>query len=63
MFTRNALPGAVVLLFALVVMPAGAAGPNLGKPISGADLAPWDTSVMPDGAGLPAGSGTAAQGA
>ena len=63
MFTRNALPGAVVLLFALVAMPAGAEGPNLGKPISSADLAPWDTSVMPDGAGLPAGSGTAAQGA
>jgi cytochrome c len=37
--------------------------PNLGKPIGEADLAPWDISIMPDGTGLPAGSGTAAQGA
>src|SRR3954466_10097722 len=42
---------------------AVAAGPNLGTPISAADLAAWDTSVMPDGSGLPAGSGTAVQGA
>jgi cytochrome c len=40
-----------------------AAGPNLGKPIGAADLAAWDTSIMPDGSGLPAGGGTAAQGA
>jgi S-disulfanyl-L-cysteine oxidoreductase SoxD len=40
-----------------------AAGPNLGKPISAADLAPWDIDIEPDGAGLPAGSGTADQGA
>ena len=37
--------------------------PNLGVTISPADLAPWDISVMPDGTGLPAGSGTAVQGA
>ena len=42
---------------------ACAAGPNLGKPISAAEIAAWDTSIMPDGTGLPAGSGTAAQGA
>ena len=41
----------------------GAAGPNLGKPISPADIAAWDISIMPDGTGLPSGSGTAAQGA
>ncbi len=40
-----------------------AAGPNLGKSISSADLAPWDIDIEPDGAGLPAGSGTADQGA
>jgi S-disulfanyl-L-cysteine oxidoreductase SoxD len=39
------------------------ANPNLGKPISNAELAPWDIDVEPDGAGLPAGSGTSAQGA
>jgi len=37
--------------------------PNLGKPISPADIAPWDITIMPDGTGLPAGSGTPAQGA
>ncbi len=43
--------------------PAMAAeGPALGQPIAPADLAPWDISVAPDGAGLPPGRGTAAQG-
>ena len=37
--------------------------PNLGQPITPSDLAPWDISVMPDGTGLPPGSGTAKQGA
>jgi S-disulfanyl-L-cysteine oxidoreductase SoxD len=37
--------------------------PNLGQPITPSDLAPWDISVMPDGTGLPSGSGTAVQGA
>jgi S-disulfanyl-L-cysteine oxidoreductase SoxD len=36
--------------------------PNLGKPISQEDLAPWDISIGPDGTGLPPGSGTAKQG-
>ena len=53
------------VVIALVVGPgaAFAQGPNLGKPISPADLAAWDISVMPDGSGLPPGSGTSAQGA
>jgi mono/diheme cytochrome c family protein len=42
--------------------PALAQGPQLGQSISPADLAPWDISIGPDGAGLPAGRGTAAQG-
>src|SRR5579862_8509640 len=37
-------------------------GPNLGQPISHADLAEWDITVMPNGTGLPPGSGTSAQG-
>ena len=37
--------------------------PELGKPITEADLALWDISIGPDGAGLPPGSGTPAQGA
>src|SRR5262245_39389316 len=40
-----------------------AAGPNLGQPLSHAELAAWDINVLPDGTGLPKGSGTAAQGA
>jgi len=39
-----------------------AQSPNLGKPISPADLAAWDISIPPDGAGLPGGSGTVKQG-
>src|ERR1700741_5228812 len=37
-------------------------GPGLGHPISEADVAAWDISILPDGTGLPAGSGTAEQG-
>src|SRR5262249_48886782 len=40
-----------------------AEGPNLGHAASPEDLAAWDISVAPDGAGLPPGSGTPAQGA
>jgi cytochrome c len=38
-------------------------GANLGKPINPADIAMWDSDVEPSGAGLPASSGTAEQGA
>lgn len=37
--------------------------PGLGVPISERDIAAWDISAMPDGTGLPPGSGTPAQGA
>jgi cytochrome c len=37
--------------------------PNLGKPIDEAAIAAWDISILPDGTGLPQGSGTSAQGA
>ncbi len=36
--------------------------PMLGKPVSPADLAPWDLSIGPDGAGLPPGKGSAKEG-
>ena len=63
MFTRKSL--FVFALGACVLNGSVAAhdGPHLGKPLSAADLAPWDISIMPDGSGLPPGSGTAAQGA
>src|SRR5437016_14570089 len=37
--------------------------PNLGKPITPAELAAWDINVLPDGTGLPPGSGKPADGA
>src|SRR5258706_2858952 len=51
------------ILFILKITNGFAAGPDLGQPISEADLAPWDISILPDGRGLPPGSGTPAQGA
>jgi mono/diheme cytochrome c family protein len=55
----------VSALFSLALAPGVVfgAGPNLGKPISQTDLAPWDIDIEPSGAGLPAGSGTSDQGA
>jgi S-disulfanyl-L-cysteine oxidoreductase SoxD len=50
------------LVFALSSSVALAEAPNLGTPIDPADIAAWDISVMPDGSGLPPGSGTPAQG-
>src|SRR5260370_15882694 len=63
MFTREIGAGLIAIATALLsAVPAGAEGPNLGQPISQADLAPWDLTIMPDGSGLPPGSGTPAQG-
>src|SRR6266850_6672303 len=36
---------------------------GLGTPISEAEIAAWDISILPDGTGLPPGSGTPADGA
>jgi S-disulfanyl-L-cysteine oxidoreductase SoxD len=36
--------------------------PHLGQPIAPADVAPWDISIGPDGAGLPPGRGSAKEG-
>ena len=58
MCTRSA-----VLALALAPSPALAGGPNLGQPLTQADLAAWELHVYPDGKGLPPGSGTMAQGA
>ncbi len=58
-FLRAAAPAA---LFALASPAFAQQSPNLGKPISVEDLAAWDISIGPDGAGLPPGSGTVKQG-
>ena len=57
------LAAAALLAFAFVAPARAGDTPGLGKPLSETDIKPWDISVMPDGTNLPAGSGTAAQGA
>ena len=59
MSMRNAVFCALALASG-VVFPQT---PNLGKPLTPAELAAWDISVLPDGTGLPSGSGTPGQGA
>src|SRR2546427_8652513 len=63
MFTRKSSIFAAILVFAIITGVALAEVPNLGKPIDPADIAAWDISILPDGTGLPPGSGTPAQGA
>ena len=57
------------LVFAVLALSCGAPGfsravlgQGLGRPITEADVAAWDISILPDGTGLPPGSGTPAQG-
>jgi len=56
-----------IVFAAAVSYAAGTAfaadAPKFGKPITDADASAWEISVFPDGKGLPAGSGTPAQGA
>jgi len=42
---------------------AAAQAPALGKPITEAEISAWNIDVLPDGQGLPSGSGSAKQGA
>jgi cytochrome c len=58
-FLAAAVPAAI---FAVALPGFAQQSPNLGKPISAEDLASWDISIGPDGAGLPPGSGTVKQG-
>ena len=55
----------VAVAAALFAVGAVAAqeGPHLGVPVTPEDIAKWDISVGPSGAGLPPGSGTATSGA
>src|SRR5215472_1730408 len=53
----------VALTFAVTaVLPAHADGPGLGRPATPEEIAVWDISIGPDGAGLPPGNGTPQQG-
>jgi S-disulfanyl-L-cysteine oxidoreductase SoxD len=53
----------LALLLAFGARAALAQAPGLGKPISEAEIKAWDIAILPDGTGLPPGSGTPAQGA
>ena len=57
-------PLALAALFALAFVASAHAAdtPNLGKPLSEADIKAWDISILADGTNLPPGSGTASQG-
>ena len=61
MSTHNAALAAACAL-GLFSSAALTDSPNLGKDIAPEEVAPWDISVSPDGAGLPPGSGTPKQG-
>jgi cytochrome c len=50
---------AIVAFASTVVFAQG----GFGTPISETEIAAWDISIMPDGSGLPPGSGTPEQGA
>lgn len=67
MSMRSALAVAAIVLASSVALAQGQVGaqntPNLGQPISEAEIAAWDLSILPDGTGLPPGSGTPEQGA
>ena len=63
MFTPKRAIFTASLLLAMMADASLAETPNLGKPIDEAAIAAWDISILPDGTGLPKGSGTPAQGA
>jgi mono/diheme cytochrome c family protein len=60
MASRLAVAATALLVLASA---ARAEGPGLGRPATPDEIAAWDISIGPDGAGLPPGSGTPQQGA
>jgi cytochrome c len=63
MFTSNRIfAGAVVLLAACANQPQAGQPPALGVAVTANEVARWDISIPPSGAGLPAGSGSVKQG-
>lgn len=62
MFTCKARLAPALLGCSWLAAAAAQEGPGLGVPATPEQVAGWDISIGPDGAGLPAGSGTAAAG-
>ena len=58
--------GGLAALGSAALLLAGNAGAaehyHIGRPVSAAEIAPWDIDVGPDGAGLPAGHGSVDEG-
>ena len=63
MYKTSAFLGAALSFLAGAVLAADIAPPRLGRPATADEIAKADISIPPDGAGLPAGSGTVEQGA
>ena len=59
----RAVAGSLLASAAFAGAAADALVPKLGQPLSKEEAARWDLSVFPDGRGLPAGRGTAVEGA
>src|SRR3954454_23800769 len=62
MSTRSALLVAALGFTMASAVAACAESPNLGRVATPEEIAAWDISIGPDGAGLPPGSGTAQRG-
>jgi S-disulfanyl-L-cysteine oxidoreductase SoxD len=67
---KTAVATLVAVLLVAAAAPAqsprsseASTSPNLGRPISEADVKNWDIAVLPNGVGLPAGQGTPQEGA
>ena len=52
----------LILSFLNLAVAGTLQGPALGQPATPEQIAQWDIGIMPDGEGLPAGSGNAVQG-
>ena len=65
MFTRNRYMRTGFVVLGLMVAASAATAQSkfgIGKSASDAEIKAWDIDVSPNGAGLPAGSGSVAQG-
>lgn len=63
MHDRRVAISAMICAAVISAAPGLAAeAPHFGQSIAPADLAPWDLSIGPDGAGLPSGRGTPKEG-
>ena len=63
MFTCKFLSPFILATAVIFVAGITLADPNLGRDVKPEEIAAWDMSIPPDGSGLPAGGGTAVEGA